>query len=582
MFRYSTPCSYKFNTVAYTSVYELMCSDRNMSGVSLFDRTFDRMESISYGVQQIVDLVGYNPFMAYNYKAQNYSSNYDITALDDDIKNIMSGIGLDYDFYYHLSDGELHYTESAIAGELLPDQFTSPASNTGTDHFDCTALNGSMVDIYPIDTNKYVARVRLYDVPERYYDHDDYDTTVLNKCKYYDLFLYFGKNSYGDLRTYEFRGQCTVGAYSIPAINQLPQIEPEADVANPNDPYSYLNGGASGTGGGDGDGGTGAGVDSIEKAEVPPLPTLSATSAGFITIYNPSQSQLVALADYLWSNAFDIDTFKKLFSDPMEAIIGLGIIPVNPSIGGSRAVKFGSVTTSVSMPYLGSQWVEKSMGSVSIRKYIGSFMDYEPYVKVSLYLPYIGFHELSADDVMNDTISVTYHVDCLTGGCTAFVYVGDKGIMYQYSGSCITNVPLTAINWSTAIQNAVSAATSGAMVIAGVATGAAPLTAMGAMGLAGSAANTALNSKPTVQRSGAMGGSSGLMGYQRPMIVITRPRISIPDKMSSMYGNCLNATMRLGKCKGFTMVEQVHLDGVPCTEKERDELQSLLKKGVIF
>ena len=266
----------------------------------------------------------------------------------------------------------------------------------------------------------------------------------------------------------------------------------------------------------------------------------------------------------------------------MECIIGLGIIPVQPSLGGSKSVHFGSVDTGISMSYLSSQWVEVSCGGVDIKKYIGSFMDYAPYVKCSLYLPYIGFHELSADDVMGDSISVTYHVDCLTGGLTAFVYVGGKGIMYQYSGSCIANVPVSAANWSGAIQNAVSAAISGGMTLVGAATGAAPLTMAGMSGLATSAANTALNSKPEIQRSGSMGGSSGLMGYQKPYIVIQRPRPSVPSDLASMTGYNLNMTMNLGKVKGFTMVDTVHLEGISCTEKEKAELESILKKGVIF
>ena len=135
---------------------------------------------------------------------------------------------------------------------------------------------------------------------------------------------------------------------------------------DPDNPYEIT----PATPGGGGGSGAWAGVDDVEKAEFPTLPTLSAASAGFITMYNPTNSQLHSLANFLWSSAFDIDTFKKLFSDPMECIIGLGIIPVNPSLAGSKNVHFGDVDSGVTMSYLSNQFCEKDFGTVDIKEYV--------------------------------------------------------------------------------------------------------------------------------------------------------------------------------------------------------------------
>lgn len=364
------------------------------------------------------------------------------------------------------------------------------------------------------------------------------------------------------------------------------ELNPDADVSfiiydpdSNTDPYIVDE--PSTIGGGDGD--KTQDIDSVEKATIPPLPSLSAVSTGMITLYNCTEAQLNALGTYLWSDIFDVDTnFKKLFADPMDCIIGLGIVPVHPSISGGANVKFGNIDTSVSMSKISSQYVELDCGTIKLSEYIGSFLDYAPYVNISIYLPYIGFRELSPDDVMNDTIHVVYHVDVLTGGCCAMIETGKKGLLYSFNGSCITNVPLTAINFSGAIQNAVSAIGAGVTTVAGIATGAAPLTAMGATQLLTSGANTALNSKPSISRSGSMGGSAGLMSYQKPYIIINRPRMSVPDKLNKFVGNTLNVTMNLGNLKGFTQVELIHLDGIPCTDNERNELETLLKGGVIF
>ena len=330
-------------------------------------------------------------------------------------------------------------------------------------------------------------------------------------------------------------------------------------------------------------GGYGSGViNPSDPIPDPEAPDIDAITTGLLTVFKPSLSQVNALGDYLWSSAFDVNQLKKLFGDPMQAIIGLSIVPVNPPAAGSKSVKIGDVDTGISMPYISRQFVEKDLGSISIDPYIGSFMDYSPYTKISIYLPYIGFRELAPEDVMGCTLSIKYIIDVITGGCNAVINVSGKGAIYQFNGSCIANVPLSAINYSGAIQNAVSAIGSGITTVAGIASGNIPVGVMGVAGLASSAANTAVNSKPSIQRAGSMGGAAGLASVQFPYCIIERPRISAPDNYNGFIGNTLNVTMTLNDCHGLTYVDQIHLDNVICTEDERNELYRLLKEGVIL
>lgn len=351
------------------------------------------------------------------------------------------------------------------------------------------------------------------------------------------------------------------------------------------DPYGNI---ISQPGGGDGD----PSVDpsQIEKATIPELPSLSAVDAGMITMFYCTNAQLQALASYLWSNIYDLETnFVKLFSNPMDCIIGLGIVPVMPTLSGGANVKFGNINTNISMSKLASQFVEKDMGSVAVPKWIGSFLDFAPYVKLSLYLPYIGYRDIDPNDVVGESIHVVYHVDCLTGGCCAMVEASKKGLLYSFNGSCIADVPLTAINYSGAIQNAVSAVGSLATTAVGIATGAAPIAAAGAamsaknlVGGLSDAANTAMNSKPSVQRSGNMGGAAGIMSYQRPMLIIERPRMCVPNHLNQFAGNTLYVTRKLSTVKGYTVISLINLSGISATREEKRELETLLKQGVIF
>ena len=360
----------------------------------------------------------------------------------------------------------------------------------------------------------------------------------------------------------------------IAPMSDIGSSSQELDTDNP-----YGEGGSATVGGGDGAYGN---PDATDGAEIPALPSISAADLGFITMYNPTAAQLKSLSNFMWSGAFDLVTYKKLFSDPMQSIIGLAIVPVQPSVAGSKNVMFGTIDSGISMNYLSTNYVQLDCGSVSIDKYVGCFMDNDPYTKISIYLPFIGIRQLSADDCIGRSLHVVYNIDVLTGACACFVEVSGRGVLYSYNGSCITNVPLTAVNFSGAIQNAVSAIGSAIGIAAGMATGAAPVTAMSIAGLATSAANTAVNSKPTVQRSGNLGGSAGILSILTPYVIIERPNMSVPNKVQKFVGQTSNITMYLGDCRGFTMCEYVHLDNLNATSEEIVEIESMLRSGVIF
>lgn len=352
------------------------------------------------------------------------------------------------------------------------------------------------------------------------------------------------------------------------------------DMENP-----YGEDGTSGPGGGDGTLPYGpGGLDYLDPTEVPDVPDISSLAAGFITLYNPTQAALSSLGAFLWSNMFDIDTFKKLFVDPMDCIISLGIVPCLPNSGGGQNIKFGNVDTGVYSSTLGSQFAKVDCGWIDIQKYVGSFMDYSPYVKINLFLPYIGFVHLGSDDIMGGSINVKYNVDVLSGDCVAFIYHSSKGVLYSYSGNCRANIAITSQNYAAALKNYYESIVGIIPnTVSGAAKGGAAGAAAGAFGGAVSAASDiVLNSKPTFQRSGNIGGSAGLMGVQTPFIIIERPNISVPNQVQHYAGQTSNITANLGECSGMTIVDYVHLHGIAATSEEIAEIESLLKAGVIL
>lgn len=338
-------------------------------------------------------------------------------------------------------------------------------------------------------------------------------------------------------------------------------------IVQSTDPYD---GGGESTHGGGG----GKFDDPSTPADIPSIPVLNATETGFVTLYNPTLSTLRDLASFLWSGPFDDASFKKLFANPMDAILGLSLVPVKPRVTIPQAVKFGNINTEIGAPIITHQFEEIDCGSLFIDEYWGAYLDYSPYTKIDIYLPYIGTHPLSADDIMNKTIRVVYHVDLLSGACVAFIKC-DESVIYSFTGQCSMQIPINANNWNNAFNGAISVATSiGTMIASGGMT--AP------MGVA-QIASTSVNAfKPDIEKSGSMCGSAGMLSVQTPYLIITRPRQAVPRLQNTYTGYPSFITENLADLNGYTEIENIHLENVPATAQELSEIESLLKSGVIF
>lgn len=314
------------------------------------------------------------------------------------------------------------------------------------------------------------------------------------------------------------------------------------------------------------------------------LNNYSGISAGFISLYSPSTSQLRSLASYLWTSDF-VDNVKKMFGDPMDVIIGLTQLPFSVPTGASTTVKAGFIDTGIAMPRVSQQYIDFNMGSIKYGSYWGNALDFDPYTKVQIYLPFIGFRTLNTNDVINSTVSLKYRVDCLTGAVTAWVSSGSF-VKYEFSGQCGASIPVTSQNYNNVINTAINiVSTVGTGIIGGVATGG--LGTMASMATVNGISNVASGvasggMKPTVQRSGGMGGASSLMGMRTPFLVFQRPKTSLPGNYNNLYGYACNKYLKLSKCRGFTQVEHMRLQVQGATDDEMKEIENILHKGVFI
>lgn len=358
----------------------------------------------------------------------------------------------------------------------------------------------------------------------------------------------------------------TFGNENATMVAYFTGLEPVIEV---NDPFGK--GGYTEEDGGDGDF-----RDNGENVADPDIPDIDAVSTGFITIFNPTISELNSLASYMWST-LDITTFKKVFANPMDCILGLSILPKIVPAGSSSTVLVGNISTGVSMTKAARQYVKYDCGSLKIKRFSNSFLDYEPYTKIYLYLPFIGIHEISTDDVMNKTIHIKYTIDILSGACVAFVIV-DGTTLYSFIGQCAASVPVTGQDWSTMINGVLGAVSSIASTVSGAITG---NVGQAIQGLA-STAQHVMNSKPNVQHSGNMGGMGGMLGIKYPYVIIERPAQAIPEDQNEFVGYPSFVTKTLGDLSGYNEIYSIHLENIPATNSELNEIESILKSGVIF
>lgn len=329
-------------------------------------------------------------------------------------------------------------------------------------------------------------------------------------------------------------------------------------------------------------------VDNVATGEkyantslAPSKPSGNISASSLYTIWNPSQAQLNNLASFLWSTDF-VDTIKKILQSPMDALISLALFPVTPPTDGIHNISLGYIDSGVTAPRVSDQFMTVQTSGLVVPHKYNSYLDYAPYTRAEIFLPFIGFCPLNINDIMGKSVDVTYNIDLLSGVCTAIVHANAQSL-YSYSGNMAMFLPLSAGNWArmlTPIFGMVGGITSLAAGIGGVMSGAPllPSTDMAVRG-AESIGNMDGNS---VSRSGGISGNAGIMGDYQPFIVVTRPINDKPTTYDTNIGQTYNKSARLGSLSGFTVIEEAHIEGMNATDAEKQEIEQLLKEGVIL
>ena len=334
-----------------------------------------------------------------------------------------------------------------------------------------------------------------------------------------------------------------------------------------------------------------------ENIPVPGLPTIGAASVSWLHLFKMSESDISAFGNDL-VQATNWQAIQAYFSDPLDAIIGINLVPVDMPTSGQRTPVIGSFSWSRAFDVVSEEFYELDCGEVNIDPYWDSAFDMNPFTKIFIFLPFIGVRELNADEVMGTTVGVIYHVDVCTGDCTAFVtkkaqadpvYGPIKNqVIAQFNGNCAVRVPTGRISQDAAIGAAMSLLGQAAHVggaIAGAAFGAPETIAAAQVATQVSSAtmHAVEGGKTKVERSGSLAAAAGYMGILKPYIIRAIPQQVLPTNYQILEGYPANkaATLSQFAGSGLNTVEAIRLTGFTGYDSEQDELISILQGGVL-
>lgn len=334
--------------------------------------------------------------------------------------------------------------------------------------------------------------------------------------------------------------------------------------------------------------------------------------------------------NYLKKNLWELpgtDAVKVLFANLSangQAIINTTLFPFDLTYGKTLGTDYESAEVesgtgnSIWVGNYPFGWNSSQLGTVyeakssynpfletftfTIDRYYGTansenFLDYNPYTKITIYLPYIGFKNLDPNRIYGKTIYVRYAVNITNGNCICYLWnYKNNNIEEQYKeyidifeGNCGSNVPfyVNAANADYIKQlEKIGVSIAGAAITGGLGAGVAGKN-IGNGALMG-AANDVSGKLPYDEQFlpvKSLVGNPNLYRYltQWIFILISRPKTDVPMSGYNSYqyyeGRPSNIVVAPNTLRGYTQISKPKLLNVGTIE-EKEELINICENGI--
>ena len=258
------------------------------------------------------------------------------------------------------------------------------------------------------------------------------------------------------------------------------------------------------------------------QQEEPVNPT---SELAFVNVYNPTQKQLVDAANALFMNFSTgqvVDTSKYIVA------IHKVFVPVSTDEA-LQPIKFGSYNTQVNSKVVNLRTARVSCGKVTVPELHHNALDYSPYTTVRIWLPFLGFFDLSIDELSNKEVELTYTIDLVNGKALAEIS-NDDGVIYRFVGTAYEREPYHT---------------------------------------------ESLNNVSTVYINGAYN-----MADYTPYLLVERP-INLTPSNNDLEGLPTYKEVTIGDMTGYVKCRKVFAKDMIATEAEKNEIEALLCGGVL-
>ena len=331
-----------------------------------------------------------------------------------------------------------------------------------------------------------------------------------------------------------------------------------------------------------------------QQPGMPGLPSIpTAVSTGFMKLYNPSDGEIQAFCTELTGDSVLLDLKKYLGNNPLDFIVGLQVVPGSYSTSANKYyIEYGSFHSNVSMYAITDEFTEIDYGTLQLFEMYGSWEDYNPHTKMSIYLPYIGIRELDPDRINGTLLSLKYYVDAVTGSILAVLTStrkdsGNDGAEYlvgQWAGQASYTIPLTNTQHNSAVNAVIGIVGAGVGIGTAVATGgASALVTAGAIGSVGNALLSGAKSQKTdITLQGGVSGNLAFFTAPDAYVQIEYPLEGRPDDYDHIIGMPSNITTTLKQQPLNNYIEFVNVDvsGIDAPKDEKQMIVDLLTGGV--
>ena len=323
---------------------------------------------------------------------------------------------------------------------------------------------------------------------------------------------------------------------------------------------------------------------------------------GFHFYYVPNYDELIKAMYYHINGVNNLSDWANntmaLFLSPSNYVVSATSLPCNryvfDSTGGvyDSSIKMGGLLSwNVNAFSLSNFWGDSEEFSYDFDgMYFDDYRDFEPFTKMTLYLPYIGSVPLKASECNGGRISVVYRFEGITGKCLAMVKTTDRNGRqtgyYQYGGNAGFALPWIGNNGggSQMIHSAASAVAGiDRKPVEQVPNGGVDVSGnfkYGAEALAALKITESYIQNTQPHMHGGFGVNTGALGADDIVLVIQRAQFANPDNYYDIHGFQTATGGVCGDYSGYTEFNLVELIDCEATQPEQNEILQLLKRGV--